>query len=459
MIALVVLTLTSYCSIAAPVGTTAQRDRLALILKRISAASGSNHVRPTVHVAESPGIAHFDMEDRSITVDPRLIKLADASSTQGDKLLAYIIGHEYAHYVRGHEFSRKFHHTFGAILEHAGERTRFSELLSASRKDEFEADYYGLYYCYIAGYRFSANEIRSFMDRIKDEFQTGDISYTHPAWSQRKLVVDTVLAEFERLALTFHSGNALLLSGRYEQATVLYEWISSTVPLPDVQWNEVVSRILHIQEVSNKRVVNPDQLLQRVNLAPIFRDGASKAPSTEDVAALLDKCESVIDVLTARRYNTERCQSAMQILGVLRDVYTCNSCNNRSLCSKHKDAVSGIKLENSAAQSAADTQQMTDQQIRAKTSVAERRFTQLRKSLPSNSIPTKNGEINLSTNQETSTSESHLIMTNAEGSRTAITIVAEDCTDCTAQPPVFFGNSLFIATEGQRIYAVVTQAE
>ena len=459
MILLISMTIIVFCSAVATASTSEQRDRLTLILKRVASAAGSNHVRPTLHIEESPGIAHFDMEDRSITVDPRLIKLADASSTHGDKLLAYIIGHEYAHYVRGHEFNRKFHHTFGAMLADAGERPGLSEMLSASRKDEFEADYYGLYYCYIAGYRYSANEIRKFMDAIKDEFQTGDISYTHPAWSQRKLVVDTVLVEFERLALTFHSGNALLLSGRYEQATVLYEWISSTVPLPEVQWNEVVSRILHIQEVSNKRVVNPDQLLQRVNLAPIFRDGASKAPSTEDVAALLDKCESVIDVLTARRYNTERCQSAMQILGVLRDVYTCNNCNNRSLCSQHKDAASGIKLENSVAQSAAANQQMTDQQIRAKTSVTERRFTQLRKSLPSNSIPTKNGEINLSTNQETSTSESHLIMTNVEGSRTAITIVAEDCTDCTARSPVFYGNSLFIAAEGQRIYAVVTQAD
>lgn len=458
MILLISMTMMVFCSAVATASTSEQRDRLTLILKRVASAAGSNHVRPTLHIEESPGIAHFDMEDRSITVDPRLIKLADASSTHGDKLLAYIIGHEYAHYVRGHEFNRKFHHTFGAMLADAGERPGLSEMLSASRKDEFEADYYGLYYCYIAGYRYSANEIRKFMDAIKDEFQTGDISYTHPAWSQRKLVVDTVLVEFERLALTFHTGNVLMLSGLYQQATDLYDWISSTVPLPDVQWNEVVSRILYLQEAANKRVVNADVLLERINLAPIFRDGASKASDTHDIAALLDKCESLIEVLTARRYDPDRCSLAAHLVSLLRDVIQCPSCNQRSLCSQHQPAASELTSRYSSAVSDKPNQQpLTDEQIRSKTSVTERRFRTLSKSIPSFSIPIKDGEIILTTNQDLSTAESRLIMVNARGQSTSVIIVADDCNDCKAEAPVSYGNSVYISTEGQRIYAVVSQ--
>jgi hypothetical protein len=416
-------------------------------------------VRPTLYVAASPGIAHFDMEDRSITVDPRLIDLADASSKNGDKLLAYILGHEYAHYVRGHEFNRKFHHTFGSILDNAGERPGLSEMLSASRKDEFEADYYGLYYSYLGGYRYSAIEIQKFMDAMKIEFQTGDVSYTHPAWSQRKLVVDTVLTELERLALAYHSANALLLCGKYEQSIMLYDWISSTVSIPDAQWNEVVSRILYTQSAMRKPVFDPSALVQQVNLSPLLRDGVGSSLNNDEIIDQLDKCESILETLSARRYSPLRCTYASNLVSTMRSAMTCDACNHTALCTRHQSMATAIPSEKPEDDRAAQASDIAERQIRSAVQSTERRLTALRRALPSSSIPSKYGDINIVSNQEDSSAESRVTITNQVGTRIAVTVVSSACRDCTTTIPVVYTNAVAINTEGQRIYAVIVDAD
>ena len=459
VVLIVQIALAGLCTPTIAQKNASQKERLTTVLRRISSASGSGMIRPTLHIAESEGIAHFDAEDRSITIDPRLVKLADAFSNSGDKLLAYIIGHEYAHYVRGHDFSRKYHHTFGSILDMAGVRPGLVEILSASRKDEFEADYYGLYYAYIAGYRYTAVEVQKFMEAMKNEFQTGDISFTHPAWSQRKMVVDTVFIEFERLSQAYHSANVLMQCGRYKEAIQLYDWISSTVPFPDAQWNEFLARTLYVQTAMNKTIADPNVLLQRINRAPLLRDGFAEAPSRIELSDHLDKCESLVESLMARKYPQDLCTYASSLTNLQRVVLHCDACGGTALCSQHSALANELPKITSAPSSVAGAEQVPERQIRSKIHAAQKRFEVLRKSLPSSPIPVKDETIQITTNQEVSTSESRLTMSTVDGATLTVTIVTDECPGCTEQAPVTYGDAIWYTTEGLRVYAVVTRED
>lgn len=429
----------------------AYRQRGQAIIRRISAASGTNHIRPVFIVEESPGIAHFDVRDRTITADPRLFRLADSISASPDVVLAYILGHEYAHYVRGHDFDYRYQHTFGEILEKGDLSNDLSNVLAGSRQKEFEADYYGMYFCYLAGYKFSLQELTSFMEGIKNTFGDGtDYAFTHPAWSSRKLVVETVLKEFEQRAFAHYAALCLMRNGFYDEAASIYDWVNSTVAIADMQWNELVARILIAQSALNRKIVSEENLFGTAKLKTAYRGNNAASYTKLDADVNLDKAESLIHLLRSHVNPLESLSSVDSLLQFLRTTATCAACNDTRYCQEHERLSKTLNLKwvGSVPKPALG---ITNADIAAKVKSVRSKLKALGKYTESSATDLRKYEMKIRTTADQSRLSGVVEICQDYQCKT-ITMLIESCPTCSTSELFLKESLMYLQTEGQKLF-------
>lgn len=434
------------------------RKRGQAIIRRIAAASATNHIRPTLIVSESPGIAHFDLRDRSITADARLFQLADRTTKNPDVVLAYILGHEYAHYIRGHDFDYHYRHTFGEILEKGEISEDLNNILAVSRQKEYEADYYGMYFCYLAGYRFTLQELTSFMEAMKNEFGGGaDYAFTHPAWASRKLVVESVINEFEQRACSYYAAICLLQNRNFDEAAAIFDWINSTVPIVDVQWNELIARVLIAQKALNRTIIADDDVIGAANLRPVYRGKTPKRYTILDAEIQLDKAESLVQALKSSHNPPESVNTMDTIVQLLRFTKDCSSCDNTTYCQEHKPMVKAVNYRkrgfvafNRASVSTGD--------IESKLRSVRTKFQALSKYTNDKTLDLGRFDVELHTASDKLRLSGLFKVCEGYECKT-ITLLMESCPTCKVSEMISRDSHLFIQTEGQRLYFSITNDE
>jgi hypothetical protein len=440
-----------------PTGVVAQSSdpagRARGILRRIAKASESSLVRPTVVIDHSDGIAHFSFLERTITIDPALFDVADKFPESGDAMLAYVIGHEFAHYVRGHDFTYRLNHKYGAMLEHAGDKLDGAESLSLVRQGEYEADYYGLYYAYLAGYKYSPRDLRSFMDSMKEKFQTSDWDPTHPSWSTRKELVDTVLAEIDKMAFVHHAAVGLLLHGHYQMAAQMFEWIGSTVPIPEVQWNEFLCRALQIQEQIGATFINSSDLLQHANLKPLFRSGESTSHPVNRSAAKvnLDKCESILDLLGAKGFDAKKIDIGMALARTSASLIDCSECTGTSICTKHKDAVGLIHAKTDVTAARAGHSSQTSTAVESMIEPTKKKIAALKRYLKPTTVEVDKFTVRLYVNKDRTKISGGIDVESSDSESVSMVMSFEPCSECVAGVPDVFASTVYVPLDGQRL--------
>lgn len=427
------------------------RQRGIAIIKRIASASGTLNIRPSLIINESPGIAHFDLIARSVTVDPRLFMLADKHSTNPEAALAYVIGHEYAHYVRGHDFNYKYGHSFGEMLERSGNSEDSDARLAISRQAEFEADYYGLYFAYLAGYRYTLSDIGNFMDAMNMEFSGGrDISYTHPTWSARKLVVDTVLSEFDRMVATHYAGIALLLNDQFHSAAMLFEWINSTVPVPEVQWNEAMARLLALQKETGRDVIPKESLLLNVSYRPRFRGTGDVIHDRAWIDNHIDKCNSIIDALKFRNYQPDKIGHMQTAVSVMQESLDCTKCKKGSWCSDHSSKAKDVAEHFDTKASSSDESESNAATIEAQIRPVRTKLIALRRYMKTGGVKTSDGELHITTSKDANRI-SGAVEVASSNDRSTVVMLIEECKTCSDSTPALYDNKIVMTAEGQRL--------
>jgi hypothetical protein len=312
------------------------------ILDRVAEASSTQHIKPAIRVGDIPSIGLWDPQRRIIELDSGLFQIADQFGSKADAMLAYVIGHEFAHYVRGHEFSQKFQHLFGSFASVHDINTQVSQRF-IGKQQESESDYFGMYYSMLAGFEISMNDYRAFWSAMEDRYGENNGEGVHPVREERQEIANTVFNEIKGLTYIHEVANVALLSGQYLEAAVLYEHVSKDVNIPSVSWNELIARFLFLQEVSKKELIDPKVL--RSQHVSEFRYRSSDLNVRLDIEQLLYRCQALLDNISRSGFNLKRTEQLQRLVDTYQESQTCSLCKADNICRAHFRIAQEIEKE------------------------------------------------------------------------------------------------------------------
>ena len=155
-----------------PKHITAQR-----VFDDLVRAIGDGRTAPKLRlVASGSGgalkVAWYSPKKNRLTIEEKAFDLAAAMGADSLNALAALIGHELAHFYKDHGWAGDFGNGF-ADLE-VGQRVRTLEQTDEQIvKYESEADYFGGFFGYLAGYN-TLGVTDEFLGRVYDEYDLGD---------------------------------------------------------------------------------------------------------------------------------------------------------------------------------------------------------------------------------------------------------------------------------------------
>lgn len=429
------------------------------VLNRLSSSAGNVTVKPRLRYESTEHLAYFLPAERTIVVSPELFALAEKHGSAKEAALAYIIGHEYAHYARGHSFDGKFAHSFGEMISSGLGRLDLYGALAASKKDEVEADYYGMFYAYLAGYRFTSLQLTNFMDSLAAIY--GDGGGTHPEWSSRQMIVDTVLRDIENLALVHYAANACMLEEQYAVASRLFGWISTTIPIPEVLWNHFISNALLVQRITRRSIIEPSQLLSRAVFKPTYRSAANNEGGSidyrGDVDVIVDECSSILDVLASLSYDQDLIGLGRNFVSTFVKSEECRNCVTDRACALHTVTV---PTTGHTLMSTVDVKQCcTESDLQSKINFVRRKMSIL-SDVASTSVVTLSDNSNLSIARIADRNKTLARIKLKLGNEAHdIHVAIEYCaTACPASPPIVYTTGSIQLLEQQRVFGRCTSS-
>ena len=168
----------------------------------------------------------------------------DVLATGPDSLdaLAFVLGHELAHYYRDHDWTGSFVRSF-ADLEVGRTLKGLAGSTRRAVEVEAEADYFSGFYGRMAGYH-SLTAAPKALERIYREYDLAERLPGYPALGERQAVATRTAQELRRMLPVFDGGNRLLLAGRYTEAASCFDFIARTFPSREILNNAGISRAL-----------------------------------------------------------------------------------------------------------------------------------------------------------------------------------------------------------------------
>ena len=156
--------------------------------------------------------------------------------------LSFLMGHELAHYYKDHGWIGDFGSGF-TDLEVGQEMKALRRDLSKLTEIETEADYFGGFFGYVAGYE-TLNAADRVLDQIYSTYGLDENLKGYPSLSDRKIIADRSREDLKALIPVFDAGNALLLLGNYIEAAGCFDHIAKSFPSREILNNAGVARAL-----------------------------------------------------------------------------------------------------------------------------------------------------------------------------------------------------------------------
>ncbi|MBT6144413.1 MAG: M48 family metalloprotease, partial [Gemmatimonadetes bacterium] len=189
--------------------------RAAAIFDEIVAAIGDGRTAPALRLipAGEGGdlrVLWYDGERHVIILEESAfdVLMADADSADA---LAFVLGHELAHYYKDHRWTADFSHqirdlSLGRTLQGIGNSRRKRTEIEA------EADYFGGFYAHMAGYD-ALGAAPDALRRIYDHFELTQVASDYPSLADRQGLVHQARQGLAQLIPVFEAGVRLLLLG------------------------------------------------------------------------------------------------------------------------------------------------------------------------------------------------------------------------------------------------------
>ncbi len=224
------------------------------VCQKIAAARGDVRQMPLLEVNSKQSNQQVIAQFKPFP-QPRIIldeKLYDVSTHFGaDSLhaLACIVGHELAHFYENHGWGNSFAEMTGVAQD---DNIAFSKTEKSLL--EAEADYFGLFYGFLAGYE-TFRVLPKILSSIYQEYQLPEQLQGYPSRQERLSIAEGKVRELTPLLYAFNAGKLLYLRKNYDEAAHCFDYILSKYPGREVFNNAGVTRLAQALALMEVEVV------------------------------------------------------------------------------------------------------------------------------------------------------------------------------------------------------------
>ncbi len=176
--------------------------------KLVKTINQSTPAKPQLVIINSDNVIAKTNNNGEITVGSGLIIHCRSFGKDSANALAHILAHELTHYYSNHFWTENFGSSYadldwGSLIETSG------KTLSSMKLYETQADEYGMYYAFAAGYK--TLQIGSqVLDSIYSWYKLEEQIPGYPSLLQRKTIAIDAKKNILRLIPSFETGNLLL---------------------------------------------------------------------------------------------------------------------------------------------------------------------------------------------------------------------------------------------------------
>ncbi len=203
------------------------------VYDRLVRSIGDGRPAPRLRLRSNIQVAMYVPDKREIDLDEKAIDLCLALP-DSDAALAVLLGHELAHYYGHHGWTAEFGNTLDADL-----KDRIKSITGEDRlRCEMEADYYGGFYGYMAGY----DTLGAAPRLIESIYQHYDQMPGYPSMREREDISRQAESKLEQLVPIFDAGNLLLELRQYPEAIVCFDRIAKDFPSREILSNAGVAQ-------------------------------------------------------------------------------------------------------------------------------------------------------------------------------------------------------------------------
>ena len=144
--------------------------------------------------------------------------------------LAALIGHELAHHYRNHDWCSSFAYLMAkSTLSEKIKKVNIDQKLRV----ESEADYYGGFYSYLAGY--SSYEITDkVLDKVYARFKLQENITGYPSKSERKAIAKSSFEKLKSYIPIFDAGEMLFVIKEYDASVQCFDFLLEKFPSREI---------------------------------------------------------------------------------------------------------------------------------------------------------------------------------------------------------------------------------
>lgn len=162
-----------------------------------------------------------------IAIEERVYHLFAPLGKDRDNAVAFLLGHELAHYYLRHGWVGDFGNTFTYL--DVGRKVLKVASYEEVVKCEAEADYVGGFYGFLSGYDTFGLASRV-LDLVYSAYRLPDKLPNYPSLAERKVIALKAEGNIREIVPVFDAANRLLILEKYEAAARLFEYLAQVFP-------------------------------------------------------------------------------------------------------------------------------------------------------------------------------------------------------------------------------------
>lgn len=206
--------------------------------------------------------AAYRRADNKLIFEVQLFEVCQSLGENSEVAIAFILGHELAHFYHHHEWGET-----GFGMGFLPDKAKFSERIA----EEKDADVYGGFVTYLAGYDFECI-VPDLFEKIYDAYGWRENIQNYPPLEDRKRVIAEVRPKVRELIDIYETAKYLSLTGRFELAEISYQYLLNFIKTKEIYNNLATAQLTpatQMTEYDERRFAFPLDLdiynpLQRV---------------------------------------------------------------------------------------------------------------------------------------------------------------------------------------------------
>lgn len=213
------------------------------VYRSLIRAIGDSRTPPELRIVRGKScvfdIAMFAPKQHRVLIEERFVDLAQRlPNSDGPHALALILGHELAHFYRNHPWVLEFGNAFADRQRHSGNGGTAAPSGPAVNREErrrleAEADYFGGFYSFLAGYH-PLRIASPVFDAVYREYQFDKSLPAYERLEDRKAAAQEAQARLRQLEPLFEAGIFLSLLKDHLNAARVFDRIAADFPGPEI---------------------------------------------------------------------------------------------------------------------------------------------------------------------------------------------------------------------------------